>query len=139
MIDPTMIPDEVVEAMMQPLTYPMGTLPATIHRKRIAAALAAWPGAKIESFAWAHGPDYIYFPLPPEPPGTLVQYVTTADGQREAIYCEGAEPGDNPQEGWAMSERDEVLTVLWIGFAIGFSFNAMLVTGAVLMGFTTCR
>jgi hypothetical protein len=42
-IVPEEIPDEVVEGMMQPLAYPMGTLPSTVSKMRLAAALNAWP------------------------------------------------------------------------------------------------
>jgi hypothetical protein len=39
------IPDEVLEAMARPVTYPSGASVKYINALHLASALAAWPGA----------------------------------------------------------------------------------------------
>ena len=47
MIKPEQIPDEVLEAMARPVTYPSGASVKYINALHLAAALAAWPGMSV--------------------------------------------------------------------------------------------
>ena len=68
MIDPKMIPDEVLEAMVRPVTYPSGASVKHINALRLAAALNAWPRMHIGA-PWVIGipnAPSIILPLPKE-------------------------------------------------------------------------
>ena len=67
------IPPEVLDAMEKPLTYPAGTRVRAINAMRLAAALAAWPGASLCPIPHWPGPGQeitqrqsIILPLPQE-------------------------------------------------------------------------
>lgn len=63
MIKPEQIPDEVVEAMARPVTYPSGASVKYINALHLAAALAAWPGTEINQRICSRGTEYIILPL----------------------------------------------------------------------------
>lgn len=97
MVRSDQIPEHVWHTAMSTYHKTIKKRPGSAWQEAIAAALAAWPGAR---HLPAHPQlDRLILPLPPKPPATVVQYVTTADGQREAIYCENGEPGDNQGDG----------------------------------------
>jgi hypothetical protein len=55
MIDAKQIPDDVVEAMARPVTYPSGASVKYINALHLAAALNAWPNM-------ITGPEGIFLP-----------------------------------------------------------------------------
>jgi hypothetical protein len=67
MIDPKQIPDEALEAMARPVTYPSGASVKYINALHLAAALNAWEGMVERHFP--NDPTRVpgvFLPLPKE-------------------------------------------------------------------------